>query len=237
MPLDQNTLVKDWIEHLKFSGIAARQSDPKTGKLNYYRQVSYDDLSKFLQRKFRDTGITDQDIDNAIKTSLTKNRSRPSALPAPGPGTNVANAPGQPPAAGQQTQIPGPAGQAPQGGPQGTPQGGQPTGPKPLSPEYQKGKEGAEDVEAREPGQAPAKKSRWKFSEAIRDVPGPEISEQVVEEVFNLLIARIQQIQKEKQAKDEANKQQQLQQGLNKILQYVSTLSSGERRELYRLLK
>lgn len=222
MPVDQKTLIKDWIAYLKRLGVVAMQSDPKTGQLNYQRPVSYDDLSTFLRLAFVRTEITEQDIENAIKTALTKNRPRPSSLPAP----NQTDA-------GQQTQTPSATVQTTQASSQGK----QTSSQKTLSPEYQRGKESAEDVEAREPRQSPAKKSRWKFSEAIRDVPGPEISEQVVEEVFNLLIARIQQIQQEKQAKDEANKQQQLQQGLNKILQYVSTLSSGEIRELYRLLK
>ena len=52
-------LTKGWIQYLKSSQIVALQSDPKTGKLNYSRPVTTDDLTKYLQStgKFEDDAI------------------------------------------------------------------------------------------------------------------------------------------------------------------------------------
>lgn len=74
-----NTLTKKWIQYLKNNQIVAMQSDPKSGRLNYRKKVTVDDLIHFLQN---DTDYSDTQIDKAIDTVLTKKPKATQNLPA-----------------------------------------------------------------------------------------------------------------------------------------------------------
>ena len=60
-----SNLTKDWIQYLKNNQIAALQSDPESGRINYKRKVTASDVVNFLQVK------TDYD-DDAINTAIDK---------------------------------------------------------------------------------------------------------------------------------------------------------------------
>ena len=69
MAPNKQELLKQWIQFLKGMQIVALQSDPKTGKLSYNRQVTADDVTKFLEVK---TDFTPEQISNAIHIVLSK---------------------------------------------------------------------------------------------------------------------------------------------------------------------
>ena len=70
MAADTQKLIKDWIQYLKNSQIVALKSDPNTGKLNYKRPVTSEDVTKFLEAKTR---YTPEQISNAIHMVMAKN--------------------------------------------------------------------------------------------------------------------------------------------------------------------
>ena len=69
MAANTQKLIKDWIEYLKNFGIAAKKSDPETGKLHYYRPVTSKEIIRFLEIT---TYFTPEQINNAIQTVLAK---------------------------------------------------------------------------------------------------------------------------------------------------------------------
>lgn len=69
MANDVSALTKEWIKYLKNSRIAAMQSDPETGKLNYKRKVTTDDVAQFLELK---TDYDNEQISNAIHMVLAR---------------------------------------------------------------------------------------------------------------------------------------------------------------------
>lgn len=79
-----NPLVRDWIQYLKNNQIASSKSNPETGKLNYKRSPTTEDLKKFLSISGT---FSDEQISNAIDTVLSK---KPKSAP-------VASPPEQPP--------------------------------------------------------------------------------------------------------------------------------------------
>lgn len=70
MSVDTKKLVKDWIQFLKNNQIVAMQSDG--GKLQYKREVTSSDITKFLEIK---TAFTSEQISNAIHIVMSKNAS------------------------------------------------------------------------------------------------------------------------------------------------------------------
>lgn len=70
MAANAQRLVKDWIQYLKNTQVVGLQSDPDTGKLQYKRKVTSDDVSQFLELK---TDYTPEQISNAIHIVLAKN--------------------------------------------------------------------------------------------------------------------------------------------------------------------
>ena len=58
-----NNLTRGWIQYLKNNQIAALQSDPKSGRLNYKRKVTASDIVDYLQNN---TDYDDKSINQAI---------------------------------------------------------------------------------------------------------------------------------------------------------------------------
>lgn len=74
MAADLNTLVAEWIRYVKEMQIAGLKSDPNTGKLQYKRPVTADDVAQFLN------SITDysrDEISAAIFAVLKKQARQP----------------------------------------------------------------------------------------------------------------------------------------------------------------
>lgn len=67
MAYNTKELTKLWITYLKSNQIASTQSDPKTGKLNYKRNPTADDVVQFLKLK---TDFDDQVIEIAVRDAL-----------------------------------------------------------------------------------------------------------------------------------------------------------------------
>lgn len=174
MAIDVKRLTKDWIQYLKNNRIAGTQSDPETGKLSYKRKVTTDDVAKFLEVK---TEFDNQTITNAIHMVLSKKamgaapkkvQNNPSAQ---NPGTGLSTwhynevKPGE---KQQQTQ------QAVD------------VGPTRLSHD----KDSVSDIDYREVPDDPRNKPKFKkrpIREAIVDDEGYTLSEDEVEEIFNIL--------------------------------------------------
>ena len=62
-------LTKNWIQYLKNNQIVNLKSDPNTGRLNYRRPVTAEDLFKFLDAS---SNLGEEKIMNAIRTVLAK---------------------------------------------------------------------------------------------------------------------------------------------------------------------
>ncbi len=69
MAIDTRTLTKTWIQYLKNNRIAELKSDPETGKINYKRKVTSQDVADFLEKN---TDFGEEAISNAIHMVLTK---------------------------------------------------------------------------------------------------------------------------------------------------------------------
>lgn len=67
MVYDKKALTKLWITYLKNNQIVSTKSDPQTGKLNYKRNPTADDVAQFLKLK---TNFDDQVISTAIRDAL-----------------------------------------------------------------------------------------------------------------------------------------------------------------------
>jgi len=88
MAIDKSKLTREWIQYLKNNKIVALQSDPSTGKLNYKKKVTIDDLTRFLELK---TDFNEEEVGNAIHMVLARkaqSKNQP-ALPGKQPGTAV----------------------------------------------------------------------------------------------------------------------------------------------------
>jgi hypothetical protein len=69
MATDVKSLTKGWIEFLKNNQIVELKSDPETGSLKYRREVTSDDLARYLENT---TDFGEDAISSAIHTVLTK---------------------------------------------------------------------------------------------------------------------------------------------------------------------
>lgn len=177
MAIDVKKLTRDWIQYLKNNQIVGLQSDPGTGRLNYKRKVTTDDVAKFLEVK---TEFDNQAISNAIHMVLAKKamgtapkkvQNNPSG---PKPGTNLSTwhhneiSPGekQPPKTQQAVDI----------------------GPTRLSHD----KDSISDIDYREipdndAEHRPRFKRRRTVSESFVDDEGYTLSEEEIEEIFSIL--------------------------------------------------
>ncbi len=206
-------LTADWIEYLKRTQIAAPQSDPKTGKLNYQKKVTTSDLVHFLQNK---TDFGDDEINNAIETVVSQ--AAPSAKKAAG--SNLPTAQGQParptqqPPGGKKYDTSGATDVEPRYGPKPALPSGRTRLPSPSTKKHDTS--GATDVEPKSGPQQPQPQPEVKarggkvkgqvsqtpgavrkrqarsnrkagLNEDIIDEPGEEISEKDVEKVFAIL--------------------------------------------------
>jgi hypothetical protein len=62
-------LVKQWIQYLKNNQIVGLKSDPQTGRLDYRREVTTDDVSRFLELN---TNYSQDEISNAIQMVFSR---------------------------------------------------------------------------------------------------------------------------------------------------------------------
>ena len=65
--MDKKELLSGWISFLKNNQIVGTISDPKTGKLNYNKSVTANDISRYLKLTHK---FSDATVDNAIATVL-----------------------------------------------------------------------------------------------------------------------------------------------------------------------
>lgn len=83
MAINKKELTRAWIDFLKRNQIAELKSDPETGNLKYRKEVTPDDLARFL----RNTAEFDEDsIKKAIRTVVSKKapgQKQPDQLPPP----------------------------------------------------------------------------------------------------------------------------------------------------------
>lgn len=165
MAANAQQLIKDWIQYLKNLQIVSLKSDPTTGKLQYKRQPTSDDISRFLEVK---TDFEPDQISNAIHTVLAKKAQSgtPQAPAEP-------QAPPAEPAAPVEPTAP-------------------PTEPEDFDQNDQN-PNGVQDNEPAEPEEPAARKPRFKYrprtvNEDFQDSTALQVNEKDVEEIFNLLI-------------------------------------------------
>lgn len=178
METNLTSLTRQWIEFLKINKIVDRQSNPKTGRLNYKRNPNVQELIRFVVRL---TDFDQEDVKAAIKAVVG---SKGQAGEAP----KSLGAPEQP------TQAKTPALGAP------TPPNPSTQEPTPSTKKYSN--DGAEDIPFKDPGQPPAlthkKKPRFKYTgpgqdprrirEAFYDNRGVELSEDDIKQIFKILL-------------------------------------------------
>ena len=188
-------LIKQWIEYLKRNQIVDLKPDPNTDQLKYRRPATIDDVAHFLARDF-----TEEQINNAISIVLAKKNQgqQPPKLQ-----NNPTQAPSAPSA-----QVPA---TPPQQQPQQKPQ--QPTQPNKKYNNDDAEDVGFRDVPAKqeprqlghnapqeEPESNEPKQLGWKrkphfklrskrdaLREAFKNNAGEKVSEEEVEEIFNVI--------------------------------------------------
>lgn len=167
MAANAQQLIKDWIQYLKNLQIVSLKSDPTTGKLQYKRQPTSDDISRFLEVK---TDFQPDQISNAIHTVLAKKAQ-----------SGTPQAPVQPPEPAQPAATE-PAAPSPE--------------PEDFDHNDQN-PNGVQDNEPAEPAepeeQEPKRKPHFKYrsrnvNEDFQDSTALQVNEKDVEEIFNLLI-------------------------------------------------
>lgn len=254
MAYDTKALTRQWITFLKNKQIASSQSDPKTGKLNYKRSPTADDLAKFLQLK---TDFDDQVIGTAIRDALA-NR------PANKAGTPAEKQPEQtPPAAEPATEPAGKGGlsqtpdairkreqraAASQAGKAGASAFGQ------MASQLSKGGEPAETeptderkpklhTKLKTPGTA-TQKPRVTYrglKEDISDISAEEIDEPTVEQIFNSLAFHAPDDEGEappEEPEDQVDPAVQKQEEMKKIKRLVrDSMAEPQIKSLWRELK
>ena len=194
-----SNLTKDWIQYLKNNQIAALQSDPKSGRLNYKRKVTASDVVNFLQVK---TDYDDEQINQAIErvvgskdsasnlpatqqkpSDSARQEPAPSAPPSP-PGqkkynnndaTDVEPRYGPRPAlTGPQARLPSPQAAEPQQGTKRPHTGGKKKGEVSQTPNAIRKRQARSNRKAG-------------LTEDFVDDPGEELSEKEVESIFKIL--------------------------------------------------
>lgn len=225
MAIDVKKLTRDWIQYLKNNQIVGLQSDPETGKLNYKRKVTTDDVAKFLEVK---TEFDNQAISNAIHMVLSKKAMgvAPKRVQnKPSPGTSLSTwhhneiRPGekQPPQTQQAVDI----------------------GPTRLSHD----KDSISDIDYKDiPNGDTEKKPRYRrrtnVNEAFVDDEGYTLSEEDVEEIFNILASgqksnELPSTDRPQQSSDPERKIKDL----NKLKSLIrDQMSDSERKALWRAL-
>lgn len=215
-----SNLTKDWIQYLKNSQIVGMQSDPKSGKLNYKRKVTADDVTNFLRVK---TDYDDKAIANAIQQVVGSRQATASNLPA----------------VQQSPQSPQSRAVATQQAPEMTPGQRQPYKPPLAPPERVKkySNVDATDAEFREPGSRKAVAGNTKrLKEEFTDQPGNELSEEEVESIFGILSRPV--AEPEKQAAKQVDPQEKRLEELNKLKKFIrDTLNDQQRMSLWRALQ
>ena len=232
MQYDERSTKGAWIEWIKSDQIVDTRAQAG-GKLTYRRQPTVKDLVNFIRTHFHNSGLTDQDIKNAIAMAMSRSRPRQTALKSKPEDTSQKQIPGQetpklgapkppePPKLGGPSQPPG------LGGPAAPPP--KPPGIKPKN--FDKNK--AQDVRFRNLKEA---------EKGFIYEPGAELSEPVIADAFMLLIDRLNQIEVEKQQAKQKQQQTQTQQkqqaDFSKIKNLIDNkLTPEERRYLYKILK
>jgi hypothetical protein len=242
-------LTRNWIQYLKNNRIAALQSDPKSGKLNYKRKVTADDVRDYL---YNTTEFDKKDIDRAIRSVSKKGAEQPGQeTPA---GANVPAVQGQQGGELDTGMSPGnPAPRLP---------GPQPTQPTRPPSKYAATNQDATDVEPRygprkqlgQPEEEPPKekpryksigtkdgKPRLKFvREDFNDNPGPELSEKDVETIFKTLsnAGPDSGSDKEVAQKSQIDPQEVKAQEIDKLKKVIAkTMTPEQRKQLWDALK
>ncbi len=195
-----NQLIKDWIQYLKNNQITALKSDPTSGKLNYRRSPTADDLVNFLQIK---TDYDDETINNAINSVVSKKSSGQLAQQVNQPqqsqqqppqadnpptqkkyntddATDVEPRYGPRPAlSGPRTALPAPS--APEPAPQPT---------QPGTPERKRTGGKIKGEISQTPNairKRAARSRRGNINEEFEDDPGEDLSEKDVQAIFDIL--------------------------------------------------
>ena len=187
-----NQLIKDWIQYLKNNQIAAVKSDPTTGKLNYRRSPTADDLVNFLQIKTDyDDDTNNNAIESVVKTRSGSQVSKYNYQPEPDQteqpstqqkkyntddATDVEPRYDQRPAlARPRTSLPAPT----------------PTPPEPDQPQPKKRTGGKIKGELSQTPNAIRKRAarsrRGNITEEFTDDPGEDLSEKDIQAIFDIL--------------------------------------------------
>ncbi len=232
MAADPKKLVRDWIQYLKNNKIVALQSDP-SGKLQYNRKVTENDLRSFLDGEFDSKAI-----DAAIARVVGDGQ-----LPA-----TVSDRPNDASTWNNKETTPGQK--------QPPPEQQHRLGAPPAPPREKKyNTDDAEDIDFRtgprkeignnqEPEQ-PRKKPRFKYqypkdvNEDLEDNPGRTFSEAEVEAVFQFLTKPkpAQQAKAEDPALAASQAEQKKREELNKIKRTIrDTMTDQQRMSLWRAL-
>jgi len=242
-------LTKEWIQYLKNNQIVELQSDPKTGKLNYKKPVTEDDVIEFLTNN---DYFPQEEIDKALDSVAGSNQ----------PASNIATRQDQQPSDQQQQSHNQPSGQQKYDNSNATdvePRYGPRTAlpaptralsaPQPSQP-VKKSRTGGKQTGqiSQTPNAIRKRQSRASrkagINEDFTDNPGAELSEKQVEEVFKILTAG-QQAQKQQaghgQPTDRENTRvdptQVRAEELNKIKRVIrDKMSDQQRMSLWRAL-
>ena len=206
MAVDIKRLTRDWIQFLKNNQIVSGTSDP-SGKLQYKKKVTADNLSHFLDTK---TDFDEETINKVIQSVLSNKAPAPPSAgePAPKQSKKYSNddaedvpyrdIPKNAPVANEPPRLPAPQSVAPV--PQPDERQDAPTPEQPANrPQKRSDTDNAiRKRNARSPGGnafsqmqqhlAPTKKRRGKpVTEDITDEVSPELGEKDVEAIFKLL--------------------------------------------------
>ena len=252
-------LTRDWIQYLKNNQIAALQSDPKSGKLNYKKPVTTSDVVDFLQNG---TDYDDEKINQAIDR-VVGNKAGNTQLPA------VQNQQSNEPKSNepgvqqgdQEPQRPAPSKYAstnqdatdvePRYGPQPALGGGRkglpaPTPATPTEPQPAAKRTGgkikgqvSQTPNAIRKRQARADR-KGSLNEDFKDEPGEELSEKEVEAIFKIL----DRAEPDKQAAGDVQKTSQVDpqeiktQEIEKLKTLIAkTLTPEQRKQLWDAIK
>jgi hypothetical protein len=228
METNLTSLTRQWIEFLKINKIVDRQSNPKTGRLNYKRNPNVQELIRFVVRL---TDFDQEDVKAAIKAvvgSKGQAGEAPKSLAAPE----------------QPTQPKTPALGAP------TPPNPSTQEPTPSTKKYSN--DGAEDIPFKDPGQPPAlthkKKPRFKYKgpgqdperirEAFYDNQGVELSEDDIKQIFKILLTPKAEPEEPDTAgpspEEETEQKQEYMRKLKQMIREVMT--PAQRKALWRAL-
>ena len=196
-------LTKEWIQYLKNNQIVELQSDPQSGKLNYKKPVTEDDVIDFLTNndyfsqeeieKALDSVGGEQSAASNVATRPTQQQQSPGQEPqtqdqpepAARPTYDNSNATDVEPRYGPRTSLPAPTRAL----------------PAPVQPEKKSRTGGKQPGQVSQTPNAIRKRQsranrRSGINEDFTDNPGAELSEKQVEEVFKILTAG-QQAQKQ----------------------------------------